>query len=168
MIVRSCQLDDVEACAGILWRQTHSNASLVKERFASALTDKKWIIVVAEVDSIIAGVLIAQVFETILDNSLCAYVEWVVVDDAYRKRGIGSALMLAAESCARNASCNRMSLDSLSTSKTFHEKMGYVEVPGTMSKRLDLVSPRHTLCCSNTTSTVSIIPLKQPHQSVTW
>jgi GNAT superfamily N-acetyltransferase len=157
MILRSCHDSDIEACVGILWRQTHANALLLKERFASALADKKWIVLVAEVDSIIAGVLVAQVFETIIDNSLSAYVEWVVVDDVYRKRGIGSALMLVVEAHARNAGCNRMSLDSLQSSKAFHEKMGYVEVPGTMSKRLNLASPRHTLNAYKISATVSTV-----------
>ncbi len=58
------------------------------------------------------------------------YIEDFVVDDAYRRQGIGSAMLALAEDLARERGCVRMDLDVLQESvdsQRFYARHGFVD-----------------------------------------
>ena len=64
-----------------------------------------------------------------LEGDATAVIMGLVVDDAHRSHGIGEGLMRAAESWARSAGCNRMTVRSRVTRErahAFYERLGYV------------------------------------------
>ncbi len=68
----------------------------------------------------IQGGLVAQLIWDFLD------VKWLWVADAYRGKGHGSAMLLAAEEEARKGGCRFATLDTFSyQARPFYEKLGY-------------------------------------------
>lgn len=80
------------------------------------IAEKNGAIYVAEVEAKVVG-FVSMIIET-SDNLLTtftryAYISDIVVDGAYRGRGIAQKLLLAAEQSARDAGCEHLMIETL-------------------------------------------------------
>ena len=68
------------------------------------------------------------------------FVEWLWVDEAYRKQGVGSRLLGEAEVTARSRGCDHVYLDTFTfQAPDFYRRLGYREFG-----RLDDFPPGHS------------------------
>jgi len=81
--------------------------------FRSLLAAPETLLLVAEQSaSEIVGYLVANIHVTLLSNGPVAWIEEVMVDERARRKGVGQALMTAAESWARSHGAAYVSLAS--------------------------------------------------------
>jgi GNAT superfamily N-acetyltransferase len=92
----------------------------------------RWIIGRDKDEVVQAGIRFVLAFEWL-------FINWLWVADAYRKQGIGSQLMAAAEAAARAQGCHGAYLDTFTfQAPKFYERLGYREFG-----RLDDFPPGH-------------------------
>lgn len=91
-----------------------------RERFQAWRSEPDNFMVVADCDGVISGV---GAIRQRGDLDLC------YVHPAYQKRGIGSAILMALESQAREWGVHRIRLISTRTGRSFYEHCGYVFLP---------------------------------------
>ncbi len=128
MIIRDARPADVPTLQQLLGQLGYAPGEAdVATRFSQVSASAGHHIVVAEVDGAVVGLL--HVFERpALEKPCEAVVQSLVVDDQWRGRGIGEALMSDAEAwaarrgLAATALYTRIDRD---RSKTFYERIGY-------------------------------------------
>lgn len=97
------------------------------------LNDPVWCILLAEADGQVVGFLEASLrdYAEGCDTSPVGYLEGWFVAEPYRRRGVGAALVRAAEAWARSQGCTEMASDAelhnLGSHRA-HEALGYEEV----------------------------------------
>jgi GNAT superfamily N-acetyltransferase len=119
--VREARADDFAALLRLLEQMDesmypgrgHADGGDIRALYESILTDPDQRLLVAEDGGRFVGSAHLMVLRH-LDRSLSrsAVVEGVVVDPAYRRRGVGAALMRAAAEAARQAGCYKLTLTS--------------------------------------------------------
>lgn len=102
-----------------------------KRLFARVLSDEHQTTLLAEVDGEAAGTLVVAVLPNLAHGGApYAVVENVVVDERWRSRGIGEALMREAMERGREAGAYKLSLTTNLKRERAHEfyrKLGFVE-----------------------------------------
>jgi GNAT superfamily N-acetyltransferase len=83
-------------------------------------------LLVAESGTRIVGYLLGFDHDTFFANGRVAWVEEVMVDESYRRRGIGEALMRELEAWARSRECRLVGL-ATRRAAAFYEAIGYEE-----------------------------------------
>lgn len=112
-----------------------------KENFSKALEDDKTVILVAEVDTHVAGFVMGAVedYQDDLLDSPYLTVQYVCVDEGFRKQGIAKALMKEIEKWAQKegiANLDLMVWDTNVPARSLFMKMGYVRLDIRMGKKL--------------------------------
>jgi len=97
------------------------------------LNDAVWSILLAEADGQVVGFLEASLrdYAEGCDTAPVGYIEGWFVAEAYRRRGVGAALVRAAEAWARSQGCTEMASDAELhnlLSHRAHAALGYEEV----------------------------------------
>lgn len=95
-------------------------------------------IFIAKDDDQIIGTITLLVEPKIIHNlSAVGHIEDVVVDRAYRSRGIGKHLVLKAIDVAKKMGCYKIILDCSSNNVEFYQKCGFVEKDKQMALYLE-------------------------------
>lgn len=131
MNTRSARIGDAAAVAALVTQLGYDAAPAeVAARLARLLARTDQTFIVAEQDGRLLGWVHVELTEYV-DSGTFAVIGGLVVDRAFRRQGIGAALMGEAESWARGRGCTVMRLWS-STTRTpahrFYAGLGYVQV----------------------------------------
>ena len=117
--------------------------SIGKEKFMAALTDQKKAFLVAEKGAKVVGVLecfVDEVSETPQRNPLTTvFIHEVIVEEAYRGRGIGTLLMERAEQWAKNKGVAEIRLNVWGFNdevEKWYRSLGYEKLVNLMYKRI--------------------------------
>ena len=109
--------------------------------FTKALDDDKTIILVAQVNADIAGFVMGVVenYEDDLLDSPYLTVQYICVDERFRKQGIGMSLMTEVERWTEKKGITNLDLmvwDTNKPAQSLFRKMGYVALDVRMGKKL--------------------------------
>ena len=131
MNTRLARQEDASAVAALVTQLGYDAAPRdVADRLARLLARPGQRFIVAEADGCLLGWVHVELAEYI-DSGTYAQIAGLVVDRAYRRQGIGAALMAEAEAWARQQGCAMMRLRSSSTrtpAHRFYEGLGYANV----------------------------------------
>jgi len=105
-----------------------SGLEAIHRRLGPILSDARHALLVAELPDVpVAGWLHVFLYQ-VVESDLRAEIAGLVVDTAYRRRGVGRALMRRAEEWARERGCSAVSLRSNVIRKeahAFYQGLGY-------------------------------------------
>ena len=107
------------------------------ERLRASEADK---LLVAEVGDAVIGLVLVHVSLGVEDDRPAAKLGALVVDEAHRRRGIGEALVAAAEDEARRRGCRLLFLTSAERRRdahAFYLRLGFRETGRRFAKPLD-------------------------------
>jgi GNAT superfamily N-acetyltransferase len=145
--VRSIQRDDVAAAARLVAAGTLAVGAEDPDRvgayWAAVEETRRRLgdVLVAEVDGEVVGVCQVLVFPHFQHTGgWCCEVESVHVREDWRSRGVGSALLAAAEALARDRGCYRIQLTSRNVradAHRFYRANGYEQISQGFKKFLD-------------------------------
>jgi predicted N-acetyltransferase YhbS len=127
--IRSAQSRDAEAVADLLTQLGYpAGESEASERIAIWETTPHAEILVAELDGAVVGVTSVSAFPHLARPGRRARLASLAVDAAHRRRGIGAALVRAAEQLAREWDCDEMEITARRTrpdAPAFYPALGY-------------------------------------------
>lgn len=101
---------------------------------------ERWI-VVAELEQVIAGVLVLNYIAPLHEPRLWAVISALVVDNAHRNQGVGKHLLVSAEQHAIRRGCVHIELASSENrieAHRFYSRHGFNEVRKRLVKKLPL------------------------------
>lgn len=128
--IREAAADDVAALADLATQLGYPSQPEEMSRRLTALQSERSVVLVALEGSQIVGLVQVSIEPTVLVEAR-ATIDALVVDEAHRGEGIGSALVDAAESWAVDRGCLLICVRSNITREgahTFYKKLGYVLV----------------------------------------
>jgi GNAT superfamily N-acetyltransferase len=109
--------------------------------FAEMAANPRYHLLVAEADGAVQGTVFLAIIPGFSSgNHPFAVVEYVVVDEGHRSRGIGAALMERAAVLARDAGCYKVMLNSNKRrpdAHRFYRRLGYVQTHEAFHLRFD-------------------------------
>jgi GNAT superfamily N-acetyltransferase len=105
------------------------------EAFSAVLDDPSMLALVAVDEQRVVGYLLANRHQTFFANAPVAWIEEIMVDEAARRRGVGRALMSAAESWSADAGAAYVALATRRASE-FYCALEYEESATFFRKRL--------------------------------
>jgi GNAT superfamily N-acetyltransferase len=122
---------DLEELAG-LYQQLGATTTCLEQMEAALNKDMATdnpVILVARIDGKVVGTLLAATCQMLFGECRSfMIVEDVVVDEAYRRKGVGKALMQYAEQMARQRNCSYIMLITDTArveSQAFYDALGY-------------------------------------------
>ena len=131
MEIRNLTIDDMEALSKLyyqFWSET-SNIEKMKQKFTELQKNDSYIFLGAVVDNQLAGSVMGIVCEELYGECTpFLVVEDMVVDKAFRKKGIGKALFQEVEKQASDKGCTQMILVTEEARKDacgFYEAIGF-------------------------------------------
>lgn len=129
--IRQMTADDSAAVAALCGQLGYPATDAdVRARFGSITARAAGIVLVAERDGVLAG-WIHTAIVPVLEADLHAEIAGLVVDQSCRGRGVGAALVQAAEGWARAAGCSAMRVRSRvmrERAHAFYERNGYARI----------------------------------------
>ena len=140
MEIRSARKEDCENCMKLLkqlWSPEHELASFVSRElppekfhriYGCILDNPDCEVVVAEMDGEIIAMMDVDFRESFFHGGLAMQVEDLIVDERFRRQGIGQRMVGLAEEIARRRDCTSIELNSdLYREEThrFWQAMGY-------------------------------------------
>jgi GNAT superfamily N-acetyltransferase len=141
MDVREVRIADATRIAELLGQLGYpSEEEAVRrrlERLERSGADITW---VAEVDGEVVGLVGIHVSQVLAYDGDAAKVSEIVVDDRYRRQGIGARLMELAEDEARRRGCVVLFLTTAERRRdahAFYRKLGFEETGRRFAKSLD-------------------------------
>jgi GNAT superfamily N-acetyltransferase len=137
--IRDVRARDAAALAGLLGQLGYPSTPEQVERRLTHLgaADR---VFVAEVDGELAGLAGIHVSPSLEYDADAAKVSAIVVDERFRRRGIGEALMRAVEDEARRRGCVLLFLTTAerrADAHAFYRRLGLEETGRRFAKRLD-------------------------------
>ena len=138
--IRDARVDDAVAIAGLLGQLGYpTDQAAVADRLERlAIVGDR--VVVAEVEGHVVGLAQLHVSPTVSLDRPAAKIDSVVVDEAYRGRGVGSALIAEMEAEARLRGCPLLYLTSATRRQEAHEfyrRVGLEQTGLRFAKALD-------------------------------
>lgn len=100
----------------------------VERRITEHIASPRSTVLVAESETSVVGVLSFQCIPTFHANGFLGRITSLVVDPAFRRRGIGQALVVEAEEFGRTHGCARIEVtsgDHRADAHAFYERLGY-------------------------------------------
>jgi GNAT superfamily N-acetyltransferase len=138
--VRPATRDDAAAIADLLGQLGHpTRGEQVTARLARLSTEPGQTVLVAEADGEVVGMATVFVRHLISADAPLARIAAMVVDERARSRGIGAALVAAAETLARDAGCDRVEVTSAEhrvRAHAFYRRLDYRDRPHRFMKQL--------------------------------
>ena len=143
-MIRKAICNDIPAISELYREQFREMAKLIpdfiKEGDQSVEFIEKTIlnedsdIIVCENDGIVVGFILLQAkerpcFDFMLPGKYC-YIMDIIVTEAHRNKGFGTALMNSAKDWAKEKNCNFMNLDVLTKNTnaiSLYEKLGFIQ-----------------------------------------
>lgn len=155
VIVRDAVLDDARRLAELLAggalsvKEDVDDVASYREALADIRSTPGQVVLVAECDREVIGMCQLMMFRHIQHRGgRCAEVESVHVDEAWRRRGVGSILMGEAVRRARVAGCYRVQLTSNAARVDAHRwylRLGFVDSHVGFKLYLDVADREPTL-----------------------
>jgi N-acetylglutamate synthase-like GNAT family acetyltransferase len=137
--VRRAELSDIDSLVQLCEQLGYEvEAGEVKNRLSDLLEDPQSDVIVAETDKV-AGLATIYYVPTLHEAGPWARITAVVVDENERGAKVGSALVEAAESAAREQGCSRIEATSAfhrENAHRFYKQHGYEQVAAHFLKRL--------------------------------
>ena len=115
------------------------SVNVIAEKIKQFQDDPHQYIFIAECDSKVAGFLSLSIIPQLAVVGDFARVAYLCVDDEFRGRKIGQALLACAENKAKQLGCNRMELhsgDHRKQAHSFYLARGYEDAPKYFRKLL--------------------------------
>jgi glucosamine-phosphate N-acetyltransferase len=103
-----------------LWPESTIPKASMRATLACALKSKRNRYLCAVDGDAVVGFCSMNLRESLWQQGWLAYIDELVVDQAYRGRGIGTALLLKALDYAKKKGCTRVELDSALHRKAAH------------------------------------------------
>ena len=141
VVVRPAADDDSEAIAGLLAQLGYpARPAQVAGRLARMLAEPGQSVLVATDEGRVVGLATVIVRHVLVDDAPFARLAALVVEDGHRGRGVGRALVAAAEEIARAAGCSAIEVtsgDHRPAAHRFYRGLGFEERPRRFLKRLE-------------------------------
>lgn len=138
--VRRFKDEDVDAVAALLSQLGYpTTPEQLIARLPRMTSEPGYHILVADVDGCVVGLTTVFIRHLINADAPLARIASMIVDEAWRSRGIGGELVAAAEAIARDAGCERIEVTSAEERTRAHEfyrRLGYNERPRRFIKYL--------------------------------
>lgn len=138
--VREAQRQDAAAVAALLGELDYpSSLDQARERLERIKQDPSTWVVVAEVDGKIAGLAALHVQNLVERDDLGCELAAMVVEERYRRRGVGVRLMEVIEEEARSRGCVNLVLNTAhrrADAHAFYEALGYEHTGRRYAKEL--------------------------------
>ena len=129
MIIRAPSASDASALGSLLGQLGYpADARDVPRRLTRLAERGRAVAFVAEVDGKVVGVATAHAFASIHAERDVAWLTTLVVAQDARHRGVGRALVAAAEGWARTHDCQRLSVTTAlhrDDAHAFYDRLGY-------------------------------------------
>ncbi|MGP0050027.1 MAG: GNAT family N-acetyltransferase [Solirubrobacteraceae bacterium] len=137
---RSVRLDDVDQLV-VLFDQLGypQSRDALRGAVETAVADPRAAVLVADDSGTLVGAATYFLVPVVHDSRPWCRITTLVVDEAYRRRGIGQMLADAAEAAARAAGCSRIEATSAlrrTNAHRLYEKLGYGRTSAHFLKRL--------------------------------
>lgn len=141
MTIRDARADDAEALAGLLDQLGYpTSTDAVTRRLTRLAESDADRVFVAEEDGAIVGFASVHVSLAVEYDEPAAKLSAIAVDENYRRRGIGEALVSAAEQEARTRGCCLLFLttsERRADAHAFYERIGLEHTGRRYGKTLD-------------------------------
>lgn len=131
IIIRKLKKEDIESLDGLyhnFWNE-HSDIKKMNEKFAELSSNDNYIFLVAEVNNVIAGTIMGVVCHELYgDCRPFLVMEDLIVDDSFRKMGIGKRLVNELEKMAKQKNCYQILFMTEAKRKDtvkFYESIGF-------------------------------------------
>jgi N-acetylglutamate synthase-like GNAT family acetyltransferase len=138
--IRDAHLRDAERVAQLIGELGYPTSSeAVARRLVRLTASEADRCVVAVLDGTIVGMATVHASLTIVDDAMVAKLSAIVVDERYRQRGIGEALVSALEAEALRQGCALLFLTTAETraeAHAFYHRLGFEETGRRFAKRL--------------------------------
>jgi GNAT superfamily N-acetyltransferase len=146
VIVREATTDDADAMARLCTQLGYPSESPgMPSRLERLWADRNARVYVADSGGTIVGLTTIHLRDTINHDAPIAQLTLLVVDEANRTRGVGRALVQAAETFARDRGSNRITVTTAlnrTDAHAFYERVGYAHTGRRYGK--DFSPPRKT------------------------
>ena len=140
LVIRAAHPDDPEALAQLMGQLGYpSSVAAVTRRLVRLTASEADRCVVAAMDGEVVGMATIHASLTIVDDDPAAKLSAIVVDEQYRRRGIGEALVSELEAAARAHGCSLMfvtTAESRAGAHAFYRRLGFEETGRRFAKRL--------------------------------
>jgi GNAT superfamily N-acetyltransferase len=140
-VIRDARPDDAEALAGLLDQLGYpASTEAVSRRLARLAESDADRVFVAEQEGAVVGFATVHVSLAVEYEEPAAKLSAIAVDEAHRRRGIGEALVAAAEEEARARGCCLLFLttsERRADAHAFYERMGLEHTGRRYGKTLD-------------------------------
>jgi ribosomal protein S18 acetylase RimI-like enzyme len=138
--IRDAGPDDAEPLARLVGQLGYpASADLIARRLVRLTASEADRCVVAGVEGEVVGMATLHASLSIVDDDLAAKLSAIVVDERYRRRGIGEALVSALEADARSRGCSLLFLTTAERragAHAFYRRIGFEETGRRFAKRL--------------------------------
>ena len=129
MQIRPAQAQDVAALVGVFSDWGHPQpADFIAGRLETWVATPRAEVIVAEIDATVAGVAAVAASPHLARPGSFARLVGLAVSRAFRRRGVGAALVRAAEEIGRDWECDRLEVTSRRTrdeAPGFYVALGY-------------------------------------------
>ena len=145
MDLRPVQHEDLTALTGLIGQLGYpTTEEAVRERLDIWLGDPaSWLIGAAD-DGVLVGVAALHVMPMLEVTGKLGRLGALVVDERYRSRGVGQALVAAVEGQARAAGCVKLEITSSrhrTRTHEFYKLLGYDDICATSARFIKLFDP---------------------------
>ena len=138
-MIRPAEPRDGDALARLIGQLGYdASAGEVAERLAAMEAEGR-VVLVAEIAGAVVGCLSTSVMRVLHRPAPVGRISMMVVDDALRSRGIGAALVLAAEAALAAQGCYMIEVTSnlrRTEAHRFYERLGYARTSVRLAKEL--------------------------------
>jgi GNAT superfamily N-acetyltransferase len=130
MIIRNAKAADAGQLVGLLGQLSYKLSLSQMEKRLKAYSKKGYQVIVAETSSQIIGFITVVCYELFVQEGRGMHIESLVVDERYRRQGVGRNLLQAAENFAQLNDCKVIEFITYNHRRAdgthaFYEHMGY-------------------------------------------
>jgi GNAT superfamily N-acetyltransferase len=122
-----------------LWRYKTFNKAKMRKIFAKGLDYKHQEYAIARYDTKIIGFAALTIKNSLWDEGNLCYIDVIVVDQKYRRKGVGKKLLDAITKIAHKSLCKRIELDTAFFRKDahkFYKALGFKDCNLLLSKSI--------------------------------
>ena len=139
--IREARRDDSDRAFELL-KQVASTYAPDRQAFDEAFAEltgdsTSSLILTAEASGVVVGYALTTISSLLHTNGKSAQLQELVVDDAYRGSGVGTALLEALEAVCRDRKVRQLTVVSSRGSADFYERLGYRSTADFLKRTFD-------------------------------